>query len=169
MKTPSANFVGNAVAAIDPGSASSLDAVVKQIQQQMMARRRYLGLAVSFFPVEALPGVKHLVGLIPFGLIKKQWQRKERSQLLQDHIPGVILLSNAGELDADRLAFRGVDLVDAYATAGVFKIPGLMAIGVGGFRGSLTLHLGCGRASVLSRVSERMMQVLPLSSSVDRG
>jgi hypothetical protein len=73
----------------------------------------------------------------------------------------MIMLSNGGDLDPDRLAFDGVTPVEAYATAGVFKIPGLLAIAVSGLRGSLTLHLGCGPASLVASVSNRMMQILP--------
>ena len=154
------NFVGNSVIAIDPRSATSMDATLAQIKDQMKSQQKYLGLAVSFFAIEVLPIVSQLARLVPYGPAKRRRQRREQAPHTGDHIPGLVLLSNVGDLDNNRLEFAGTELIDAVATGGVFKIPGLLGLGICGFRGSLTLHLGCGPAALLNSVVEKMMRVL---------
>ena len=160
------NFVGNSVIPIDPRSAASLDAVVRQIQEQMKSQQKYLGLAVSFYAFEALPIVRHLLRLVPYGPAKRRRQKLLGAPLPKDHVPGLILLSNVGDLDHDRLVFSGAELIDAFNTGGVFKIPGLLGLGVCGFRGSLTLHLGCGPTELVTRLLDEIVQTLPIRSTV---
>ena len=158
------NLVGVSVVGIEPGPGASLDAVVQQIQSQMSSQQRYLGLAVSFFPLEALPVIRHLMALRPYGLSMRSSKKPRGDSQSQDHVKGWMILTHVGELDEERLVFRGTQITDAFTTGGVFSFPGLLGLGVSGFRGSLTLHLGCGPTDLVSRLAERIMEILPARS-----
>jgi NRPS condensation-like uncharacterized protein len=160
------NLVGNCVIAIDPRSATSIDAVVQQIGDQMKSQQRYLGLPISFFPLEALPIIRHLVALVPYGLAQRSNRKRQQKPIPKDHVPGLILLTHLGELDHTRLAFGGAEVTEAFATAGFVRIPGILGLAVSGFRGSLTLYLGCAPTALLTRLCEQMMQVLPVRPEV---
>ncbi len=160
------NLVGVSVVGIDPRSGDSLEAVVQQIQEQMNSQRKYLGLAVSFFALEALPVIRHLVALRPYGRSKRSNRMRQADPQPKDHAKPWIILTNVGELDQDRLVLRGVEITDALATGGIVRSPGLLGLAVSGFRGSLTLHLGCGPNGVVRRLRERMMEILPARSPV---
>jgi NRPS condensation-like uncharacterized protein len=160
------NLVGVSVIGVDPELENSLEAVVEQIQDQMSSERKYLGLAVSSFALEALPVIRHLAALHPYGRSKRLHQRRQSALLSEDHVKGWMMLTNVGELDEARLEFRGTELTDAFVTGGVFRFPGLLGLGVSGFRGSLTLHLGCGPTRLVTGLGERMMEILPTRSPV---
>jgi NRPS condensation-like uncharacterized protein len=155
------NFVGASVIAVDPRSGNSIDAVLPQIRNQMKSQQKYFGLAGSLFAAEGLPLVQHLVGLVPYGPIKRSNQRRLERLSAEDYVPGMLLVSNAGELDAERLVLAGTEVTNAFTTAGVSRIPGLLGLGVSAFKGSLTLYLGIASTNLVNRVSERMMQLLP--------
>ena len=155
------NLVGNSVIAVDPRSGTSIDAVVQQIQDQMRSQRKYLGLAASFFAFEALPLIRHLVGLVPHSHVERSNRRRRERPRTTSHVPGIVLLTEM-KLDPDRLVFSGTKLIDAFACGGgSSKVPGVLALGVSGFRGSLTMTLGAGPTPLVTRVFERMMQLLP--------
>jgi NRPS condensation-like uncharacterized protein len=160
------NLVGVSVIGVDPELEKSLEAVVEQIQTQMKSERKYLGLAVSSFTLEAMPVIRHLAALYPYGRSKRLRQKRQSALLSEDHVRGWMMLTNVGELDEARLEFGGAELTDAFVTGGVFRFPGLLGLGVSGFRGSLTLHLGCGPTRLVTELCERMMEILPTRSSV---
>ena len=155
------SLVGVSVVAIEPRAGDSLDAVVQQIRSQMISQQEYLGLPVSFFPLEALPGIRHLMALRPYGRSKRAGRTRPGDSHSRERVKAWMILTHVGELDEQRLAFGGTEITDAYTTGGVFRFPGLLGLGVSGFRGSLTLHLGCGPTDLVSRLAERIMEILP--------
>jgi NRPS condensation-like uncharacterized protein len=158
------NLVGVSVIGLDPGLENSLEVVVEKIQSEMSSERKYLGLAASSFTLEALPVIRHLAALYPYSRAKRQRQKRQRALLSEDHVEGWMMLTNVGALDEAHLEFRGTELNDAFVTGGVFRFPGLLGLGVSGFRGSLTLHLGCAPTRLVTGLSERMMEILPTPS-----
>lgn len=155
------NLVGVCVVGIDSAPGNSLDAVVHQIRDQMKSQQKFLGLAVSFFPLEALPVIRHLVALIPNNRSRRSKKLLEHSIKSKNYVNGWIIVTNAGELDHSRLVFNGTEISHAFTTGGVFRFPGLLGLGVSGFRGSLTLHLGCGPAKLVNKIYNRMLEILP--------
>jgi NRPS condensation-like uncharacterized protein len=160
------NLAGVSVIGVDPRSGTSLDSVVEQVRDQMRSQRKYLGLAASYFAFEAVPVIRHLMRLVPYGLSRRSSRRQQASLLAEDHVKGWVLLTNVGELEQDRLLFRGAAIADAYATAGVNRIPGLLGLGVSGYKGSLTLRLGSGPAELVASLRDRMMEMLAASSAL---
>ena len=126
----------------------------------MRSQRKYLGLAASFFAFEALPLIRHLVGLVPHSHVERSNRRRRERSRTTSHVPGIVLLTEM-KLDHDRLVFSGAELIDAFACGGGAKAPGVLALGVSGFRGSLTISLGTGPTALVTKVFERMMQLLP--------
>jgi NRPS condensation-like uncharacterized protein len=167
------NLHGSSLIAIDPRPGTSLDIVVQQIRDQTKSQQKYLGLPASLFAYDVYPILRHLVGLIPYGHLKRVAkrameanQKRLESSVSGIQVPGTILLTNVGELDRDLLVFGGTETIDAHTTAGVFKVPGLLGLTVSGFRGSLTLYFGVGPKALVSGVFERMMQILPARQAV---
>ena len=116
---------------------------------------------------------RQLIGLVPYGPIKRlgRWaiqanQRRLESPQSQGHVPGMLLFSNVGELDHDRLVFRGTEVADAFETTGIFNCPGILGMTVSMFKGSLTLRLGFGPSPLMTRMFERIMQILPAQTPV---
>src|SRR5262249_5102107 len=108
-----------------------------------------------------LPLVRHLVGLIPQFRVERSNRRRRERPLTESHVPSIVLITNVGEFELDRLVFSGADLVHAFASGGGAKMPGVLAMGISAFRGSLTLSLGAGPTALIPQVSDRMMQLLP--------
>lgn len=165
------NLVGVSVVGLGPETRGSLSAAVEEIRRQMDVQRRHLGLAVSFFPLEALPGIRHLVALRPYGRPKLGVEKPPASAASApppasplpppDTVDGWMILTHVGALDPSRLVFDGAEVVDAFVTGGVFRWPGLLGLGVSSFRGALTLYVGCGPTRLVTRLRERMDDLLP--------
>ena len=156
------NLVGISLVAIDPRAGKSLDPVVTQVRDQMRSQRTgRFGLSNSTFALEAVPVIRHLVSLIPYGVMK----RLARIALQQRARRGVrmvgVIFTDLGELDAARLAFAGTETTDAFVTFGAFAVPGLM-MAVSGFEGALTLSLGYGPAPLVNALLEHLMRTLPM-------
>ncbi len=158
------NVIGMALITIDSRSGESLDGVVTQVRDQIQSQRReHLGLPLSSFVVDTLPVVRHLAGLIPYRWYKR-WalrrnQREGRSR--GGRVEGAVMFTDFGQLEADRLAFAGADITDACVTGGGGgNDPGVLAMGMSGFQGSVTVTLGFGRALV-GGLFEHMTRILP--------
>ena len=154
------NLTGNSVIAIEPRSATTMDAVVREIRDQMKSQQKYLGLALSFFAFEALPIVRQLVGLIPDALTKRSIRKQQALALTKDHVPGIILFTHSGELDPDRLVFGDARPTEGFVVPGVPRIPGILGLSVSGFRGSLTLYLGGGSPALVTRMADHVKRLL---------
>ncbi len=159
------NLTGNSVIAVDPRSATSMDAVLQQIRDQMKSQQKYLGLAISFFAFETLPVIRHLLPLVPQAWTKRSYRKRREEALAKEFIPPVVLLTHTGELDEHRLAFGGVPVADAYSVAGVAKVPGILGLSVSGFRGSLTLYLGVGPRGLMTRMAEHIKELLQVGAA----
>jgi NRPS condensation-like uncharacterized protein len=163
------NLVGVCTITIDQDKGAALEIVVQQIRDQMKAQKKYIGLRESLFPVEAFSPFRQMAELVPFAYLKylETHRFREIEQSFKDRseiqVPGLIGTSTLGQLDESRLRFKGTEVIDAYATAGLFRVPGLLGLGVSGFRGCLTLHLGLGPTALVTRIHENIMQVLRLS------
>jgi NRPS condensation-like uncharacterized protein len=162
------NLFGQSRVAVDPRKGASLDTVVHQIREQMHSQQKeYFGLPASVFPYHCLP-IRYVIELIPYWYIKRLGrraieanQKRVESRGHDGHFPGMVLLSNGGEIDPTRIAFAGTEITNAFGTTGVVKNPGLLGLTVSRFKGSLTLCLGMGPTSFVTDVSRQIMQILP--------
>lgn len=166
------NLNGVVVVSIDPRSGESLDGVVKQVRDQMVQaqRSKYLGLPLSGFLVEGLPIIRHMVGLIPYGCLKRMLRRVRNPRILEREITRRVIFTDGGELRLDRLTFAGTGISDAFLTAGVLKemtrslriaAGAPLGMTVSEFQGSLTLSLGYGPRAFIAELFEEMMRILP--------
>ena len=105
------------------------------------------------------------------GLSLRHLRRPRRnSQRPEREVTGVVLLTDIGELESDRLTFTGTDITDAVVTGGAIKeLPtsrsfsprGFLGMSVSGFRGSLFLSLGYGPRPFVVGLLEDMTRILP--------
>jgi len=158
------NLVGAAIIAIDSQPGRSLDDVVKQIRDQVHSQRSdHLGLRMSVFWIDALPIIRHVSALLPQRYLRALGAagRRRATEAPNGEVRGVVLFTDLGALEPDRLAFAGTDITDAIVTGGVMKRSGFLGMAVSGFQSSMTLTLGYGPRAFVAGLFEHMMRILP--------